>query len=88
MANDDQPKKIDVNDAIDYYLADERIDGLDAIRRAIDPKMSPATFTRKWRMRVEPILMEYERFYLRDPPVRYFTFRRLLYGLMLMYRKI
>jgi hypothetical protein len=67
---------------------EERIEGLDAIRKAIDPKMSRRTFFRKWRRHVDPILLEYERWWLRDPPVRFFTFRRLLYARMLEKRKI
>jgi hypothetical protein len=67
---------------------EERLEGLDAIRKAIDPKMSRRTFFRNWRRHVDPILMEYERWWLRDPPIRYFTFRRLLYARMLERRKI
>jgi hypothetical protein len=67
---------------------EERLEGLDAIRIAIDPRMSRRTFFRKWRRHVDPILMEYERWWLRDPPVKYFTFRRLLYARMLERRKI
>ena len=67
---------------------EERLEGLDAIRRAIDPQMSRRTFYRKWRWRIDCILMEYERYWLRDPPIRYFTFRRLLAVIILRKRKI
>lgn len=70
------------------YLVDERLEGMEAIRMAIDPKMSEATFYRRWRRRIDCILMEYERFWMRDPPIRYFTYRRLLYARMLECRKI
>ena len=66
----------------------ERLEGLDEIRKAIDPTMSRATFFRKWRWRIDPILMEYERYWVRKPQVRYFTFRRLLWAKMLEKRKI
>ena len=72
----------------DRFLADERLEGLDEIRRAIDPTMSERTFRRKWRRRIDCILMEHENWWLRPDKKRYFTFRRLLYGQMLRHRKI
>lgn len=64
-------------------LAYERLVGMEQIRRAIDPEMSTRTFYRKWRVRIQPILMEREGWWLRKPRIRYFTFRFLLVGLML-----
>jgi hypothetical protein len=76
----------------EYYIKmivqSERLEGIEAIREAIDPKMSRRTFYRCWRWRIAPILMEYSRWWERNPPIRYFTFRRLLYRIMLETYKI
>ena len=64
-------------------LENERLEGLEAIRKAIDPKMTERTFYRKWRWYLEPILIEYDQWWMRKPRVRYFTWRRLLYKMIL-----
>ena len=69
-----------MNEFIDY----ERLEGLDAIRKAIDPNMSRRTFYRKHRTALKKILMEHDRWWLRGDRVRYFTFRRLLYEYMIV----
>ena len=69
-------------------LENERLEGLDAIRKAIDPKMSETTFYRRWRWYIAPILIEYERWWERNPQYRYFTWRRLLYKMILERGKV
>lgn len=74
------------------YLDDERVEGLEAIRKVIDPTMTEKTFNRHWRRKVDPILMEHKYWYrerrMGRPGHKYFTFRRLIYGVMLAERKI
>jgi hypothetical protein len=68
---------------MDDLIVGERIEGIDNNIKFIDPKMSRSSFYRKWRPYVEPITMEYPRWWLRDPPTRYLTYRRLLIAIML-----
>ena len=67
---------------------DERVEGIPGIMRVIDPKMSDSTFYRKWRRYMDPVIMEYETWWRRKPPTRYFSFRRLIIAKMLERGKI
>jgi len=70
---------------VDYNdLSDERLEGMDAIRRYIDPRMSSETFYRYWRKRLEPILMEHPQ-WGKHKRGRYFTYKRLVLAVMLEY---
>ena len=73
-------------------LVEDRLCGLDEIRLAIDPDMSRRTFYRHWRQKIDPILLERRGWLtmkkMGKPAYRYFTYRRLLYPLMLRERKI
>jgi hypothetical protein len=86
------PKKIDKTPAPPIVLVEDRLCGMDEIRRAIDPDMSVKTFYKYWRRKVDPIVMERRGWRtmarMGKPSYRYFTFRRLLYAIMLRERKI
>ena len=71
------------DDNVRNYLFNERLEGMDQIRLAIDPQMSRATFYRRHRPYLGHILMQYKRWWTRHPPIRYFTFRRLLIAYLL-----
>jgi hypothetical protein len=77
---------------VQQVLVEDRLDGLDAIRIAIDPYMSRTIFYRRWRRKVDPILIERRGWNtaqrLGKPSFRYFTYRRLLYPLLLRERRI
>lgn len=66
---------------------DERISGLDAIRREINPYMSRTTFYRRHRRGIDFILFE-DIDHWRTGRPRFFTTRRLLYYYMIGRRKI
>lgn len=68
-------------------IDDERIEGMDNIRKYIDPDMTVATFYRRWRKYIDPILIERQDWYRYNRP-RYFTFRRYLQALMMKHKKI
>ena len=62
----------------------ERLEGLVEIRRAIDPEMTSYTFYKYWRRYLDPILIERTKFSVRgENKPRYFTYRRLLYAMVL-----
>jgi hypothetical protein len=72
------------NDFYDTQWDPERLDGMDAIRMAMDPLMSKSTFYRRHRKEIDYILIERENWWRRRPRApRYFTFRRLLMAHML-----
>jgi hypothetical protein len=58
-----------------YYDIHERLEGMDEIRKAINPKMSKSTFYRRHRKGLDDILIE-RSYWLRLRPraFRYFTF--------------
>ena len=73
---------------LDKILKDERVEGMEEIRKAIDPHLSHMTFYRKWRPIVDPILMENTDW--RTNPERrgrYFTFRRYILAILLREQK-
>jgi hypothetical protein len=68
-----------------FDIDDERVEGMDEIRKIIDPRMSRTVFYRKIRPRINHLLMERSQ---RNPRLRgnkpiYFTFRRFLYAWMI-----
>lgn len=71
----------------------ERIEGIDAIRRFLSPKMSRSQFYREHREALKPYLIEYKDSWRKTghgiaPRPRYFTFKRLLILYMLRRRTI
>ena len=64
----------------------DRLEGVTAIRKYIDPHMSSRSFYERWRPLINPILFEYRKPYLR--PNRYFTFKSLVIAVMLKERRI
>ena len=69
------------------YSLDERIEGLDAIRKVINPHMSRSTFYKRHRYHMDYILFE-DQDHWRTGRSKFFTFRRLIYHYMLQVRKI
>lgn len=67
---------------------DERVEGMHAIRKVVDPRMGQAKFYRHWRKYLEPVILEYNQWWLRPDRIRYFSFRRLIIGKMIERRKI
>ena len=66
---------------------DERIAGLDAIRKVINPHMSRSAFYRRHRKQLDFILFEDVDAWRTGRP-KFFTYRRLIYFYMLKIRKI
>ena len=66
---------------------DERIEGLDAIRKVLSPHMSRTTFYKRHRYRMSYILFE-DRDWWRNGRPKFFTFRRLILDYMVKTNKI
>lgn len=71
----------------------ERLEGLEQIRKFIDPLMSRSTFYRKHRVALMPYLIERDGYWQKDrfagkPKPRYFTFKRLVVYYMLRRKRI
>ena len=79
-------REIDLLSQSDRSL-DERIEGLDAIRKVINPHMSRSTFYKRHRPHLDYILLE-DTDALRKNRPRFFTWRRLILSYMLKRRKI
>ena len=63
-------------------LDEELLDGVDAIRRYIDPRMAWETYYRYWKPLLRSVMMERPNFN-KHHRKRYFTYKRLVLAVML-----
>jgi hypothetical protein len=61
----------------------ERLEGMVAIRKFMDPYMSKSYFYKYHRKEIDYLLLEHQRWWLRPDKIRYFTWKRLLIAHML-----
>lgn len=64
------------------YHDSDRLEGLKAIRRFIDPYMSERTFYRNHREALRPYLVERQRYWVDNLP-RYYSFKPLILSYMM-----
>lgn len=67
---------------------DERLHGLDAIRKFMNPKMSLSRFHQYHRPRMESILMKYHQWWRKPGRMKYFTYKRLVIAYMMKAKDI
>jgi hypothetical protein len=61
----------------------ERLEGMVAIRKFMDPYMSKSYFYKYHRKEIDYLLLEHQRWWLRPDKIRFFTWKRLLIAHML-----
>jgi hypothetical protein len=61
----------------------ERLEGLVAIRKFMDPWMSRSYFYKYHRKEIDHLLCEHQRWWLRPDKIRYFSFKRLVMAYMI-----
>jgi hypothetical protein len=69
-----------------WPLDDERLEGLDAVRKFLDPTMSRTYFYKHHRHRLDYMLMEYRYWYRRKDNVRFWTWKRLMMAYVIKQR--
>jgi hypothetical protein len=90
MTHSDRPFtdfELDLLDGEDGLL-DERIEGLEAIKNIINPRMSMPTFYARHRADIDYILFVDKDHIRHGKTARFFTFRRLVYHYMLKRRVV
>lgn len=83
------------DDGIDEWACEngERLEGLNQVRKFLDPTMSMRTFFRKHRRGIEPYLLQRTDYWRKNRPggkprPRYFSYKRLILLYMIRRRII